>query len=180
MRNVVCDLHIGGVNELKNYKSMVDCVLAGDIFDLKNCRKEDNKVLTRVAKEKALSFGKRYIRGNHDYVVNDNDYFIEDGIVYAHGWLEMWDNTKIYEWQNKTFNGTGVFGRTRAKLIDFGRSVQQKPHESFYVKAFLKLRNEKCHTYVCGHKHYKEKIECKQDGLRVVVLPRGFHKGSDI
>jgi len=180
MSLVVCDLHKGGVSpiEVDLLKPEFDkAILCGDIADLKNAKNSEAKMILAYRDSLMKKFGPRYPLGNHDdiqLIMPAVYYYIENGIMYTHGHLQMWPEDKVNKWREKQA-GSGFLARSRSKIIDSARSIQGKPDQDFFENVYDMIKQRNLRGYVCGHKHYKERITDITAGKTVIVLPRGVH-----
>ena len=150
----------------------------GDIYDVAGClRKDLDHVRLQMAAHKATK-GVKYCMGNHELEMDSlKDQYIENGILFTHGHLELWGLKKCMKYLKKR-PGKTKFMRWVSKGFDSFRLL--KPfHLSKRKMRRIWERCEEfdCHTYVCGHKHPTkvERVIFTHKGVtkRIVVLPRG-------
>jgi hypothetical protein len=147
-------------------------LLLGDIIDMANVSK-DQKEQARELYFRLAKHLSKYVEGNHERVGVIVRWYEEDGYIFAHGDLES-DPDRWVKYRDKPW-GAGWFKRNiLSRLIsEFESIIDRKPKLQFLDNAAALAKLQKCHTYVCGHFHPKERITMMHDGIRIIILPRG-------
>lgn len=149
----------------------------GDNFDFANCEKKSLSFLEDIYRKFVSSKNVFHIDGNHCRKSIDNEFIIVDKIIMAHGDFEFWGEKKAIEYRSKP-KGAGLFKRKLlVKAIElFEKNYESKINEEFLMRASQLAKNLNCVTYICGHKHNEVIYDQIYNGIRIMVLPRGFNK----
>jgi len=178
--NIVTDYHLGASNALGSLKDFLDelkkyisLYSIGDNFDFANMKKkhiEGYKIHYETLKKVFV-----HIDGNHERVSKTNDTIKINGVLLAHGDFEFWGEEKAVAYRSEP-QGAGLFKRAIIvnAIESFERFRTAKIEEDFLNRASTLAKLNGCHTYICGHKHPDKRIETKYNGIRIIVLERGF------
>lgn len=148
--------------------------LLGDIIDAKNCRKDDVLHYLDCMNWLILALDERYLFGNHEAQGSRGARFIKhDNVILAHGDFEAWGEERAIKFRNSK-HGAGRLKRTLVSAIDEARLfIEAKLSQEHIDRACTLMRDNGCSTYICGHKHSKERIVHEAYGMKIIALPRG-------
>lgn len=152
--------------------------LLGDIFDLKNCKKSQVKIVRQHILDAKRAMGHRYLLDNHDAVfgkVSDPYHIPYSNIGICGGSQIFWDEDRLHSYTQKKF-GAGFLKRqiwVRALMLA-SRFVSDNISDKAMSRAIIIAKDLGVKTIVCGHKHPKKIIRRTQDGITLIVLPRGY------
>jgi len=172
------DLHIYGPHVIKGI-SLLDggknSIYLGDNIDINHCKKKrigEAMEGLRLAKD---IFKRRFVPGNHEIdAVPGNRFYIDQGIYFTHGDYEFWGKKKRNDYVTTATPGLGFWKRRFVKLYDILRRLRSdKVSDEFIERAVAVCKTQGCHTYVCGHRHPRKKIDFVHGKIRIIVLPRG-------
>lgn len=150
--------------------------LLGDNFDFANMLEEEIEAHMRFFKHCLMKRGFLHLNGNHERISRSNDVILPcENVVMAHGDFEFWGDEKALAYRSKQ---KGASNFKRKFIIPMIESYEEdrtpKLKKDFLKRAVLLAKSKGCHTYICGHKHPTETIDIVHDGIRIVVLKRGF------
>ena len=180
----VTDYHLGAPNALGTVEEFAQEVRRrqplyslGDNFDFANMKKSEIEKYRKHYDLFAHMFTSEvtHIDGNHERISKTNNLIIVDNVLMAHGDFEFWGEEKAVEYRSKP-QGAGLFKRALIvnAIESFERFRTAKIDEDFLNRASTLAKLNGCHTYICGHKHPDKRIETTYNGVRIIVLERGF------
>lgn len=146
--------------------------LLGDVIDLKNCPKRQVDVYHGMARELAKTCN--YLFGNHEAMGSVGVRFIKyQNIILSHGDLEAWGEERALKFRNSP-HGAGPLKRMMVAAIDEARLlIDAKLSQEHIDRACKLMRDNGCDTYICGHKHPKQRIVHEVNGMKIIVLQKG-------
>lgn len=162
--------------EILNFyrKMRNEIVLAGDIVDLSNVKKNEVDDAIKYAQKLKYDFGPRYLCGNHELQTFDSEIYKipNEPILIAHGHRELWGQEKCEEYYKNSSIGAGFLKRSILPAFDYFRHFKNpKINNEQENRINYLLQKYSCKTLICGHSHIKKKIQIGN----VILLPRGVN-----
>lgn len=186
---VVNDLHIGSKycddpmakTALDNLVNDGKTILNGDIVDRSASPKKDQETLAAYMKSLIKKWGDAYISGNHELsFFNTKTYRITTSgkkVMFTHGDL-IKDFDKWSAYRMKT-PGAGLIKLLWVAFADTQDWVKDKINtaklEPMFKNAAAKAKEAGCDYIVMGHLHPNKAIDVVRDGVRIMILPKGFN-----
>lgn len=179
---IICfnDIHRYAPNEIKvKLEYGPNVYYLGDIFDLKNCRK-DMVPFVREELRTSRFKARYYVSGNHDPLESGYDpdvmFIITNGkpVIFSHGDEVSWGREKARGFRRKS-NGASVFHRNIVVPIIswYERTIGRTPSKADIQRAVSMAKAREATTHIMGHYHPKETYDQVHDGVRIVILKRG-------
>lgn len=183
---VVNDVHIGSKycdftqarNTINNLTNDGFTVLNGDIVDMACCPKRDVKKLREYQASLIKKFGDYYVRGNHDLIPDHSPHVIIGDTIFTHGHLlgKRADYWRKYE--NKKAGASWL----KLLWVDFADDMDWIKGKLFTVKedvvkgAINLAKFYGCKQVVMGHFHPLNDIIIEREGVRIIILKKGFNQ----
>lgn len=179
------DIHLFGPHSFENTEPSFlmsaldsDWWYLGDIVDLVYCKKKDVKIATEVRDYLMNSRVGHYITGNHEMSYENMSRIIQDGVLLIHGDRVFDTDEHMDKYRSgKEEAGSNWFVRALVWAYETVCRGQPKilwnykvPRAAEYAKDF------NCHTVIMGHVHPRERFDEVIDGVRVVILERGYNE----
>lgn len=158
----------------------VRLVYLGDNGDRANCTKDKVAWVTEFLR-KMIASGLWFIFlfGNHEREEFLNNvvpkFKAVRGVLFDHGDFRFWGIEKALKYRRKS-HGAGFLKRGLVvKGIEmFEKNFESNINEDFVSNAISLMKNNSCHTYVCGHKHPDKTTIIKRGAHTIIVLARGL------
>lgn len=178
---IYTDLHIYGIRPYvpATLKYDDDCYYIGDNVDLSNCPKKLIPQAEALDKEMRERSPGRYVSGNHErdtkgpfHIVVNND------VLLTHGDIPLWGLEKAMEYRSKK-KGKSKWKRFLKNLIWKKAKPNGKPTKlsKKQIERCVALANDfKCKTIIMGHRHPGVTYDKVHEGIRVIVLTRGYNE----
>jgi len=167
------DLHLFGPSSMEHdVDRILAChVMLGDIFDLKNCKKQDVKKVQLFILDTEKRLGNRFISGNHE-LIKRHDVYVIQKTCFVHGDFEAWGHEKALEFRSQ--EPASGFRFTKKYWDMFRHLVQGRLNTEQLERCYETATKHNCQMLVMGHSHVKRQIRYNYKGIIVVQLPRGF------
>jgi hypothetical protein len=169
------DVHEYGAHAMSvDWEYGPECFSLGDNVDLSCCRWDQFWLAWQRRRELKEKFGERYIPGNHELELGDNDFLKVDHILMTHGDYLFWslEHAERYRKQKPC---AGFFKYWFTKIV-FGWILSQVTwpiRQIVKERAYKLAKRFECSIVVCGHWHPTKLVKLEYKGITLIVLPRG-------
>ena len=181
---IYSDLHYGAphskddilVDDIIREHQEGHVVLTGDIFDLKNTKK--NQLHYYVSKQRKLinALGKDYVFGNHECEKPDSYFLVKEinnkRVLFCHGHNLVWPESKIKKWENKRpGKSSWRYLLYRLKHVVGREGKKLKLSKKLGDKCYDLCREYKCEVIIFGHTH--KSYNSIYRGIKIINVPQG-------
>lgn len=186
---VVNDLHIGSKYcddpmakvTLDNFFNDGKTILNGDIVDRTASPKKDQETLAAYMKTLIEKWGDAYISGNHEAsffnIKTIRTTASGKKVMFTHGDL-IKDYAKWSAYRLKT-PGAGPLKLLWVAFADTQDWVKDKINtsklEPMFKNAAAEAKDAGCDYIIMGHLHPTKTIDVVRNGVRIMILPKGFN-----
>lgn len=181
---LITDWHLGAPNALGSIEDFEKLILeklknglvylGGDNFDFANMLVEDIPRYKEFHKY-ILSLKDVFeLKGNHERMTIVDEFIIIGKVILKHFDFEFWGAEKAIAYRSKPMGASAFKRKLVTKMDDWAQDRTVKLKKDFLKRAVESAKEKDCTTIIGGHKHPPETIDVVHDGIRIIVLKRGF------
>lgn len=151
--------------------------LLGDNFDYANMLVEEIPRYKLFHKFILSLPGVFEIKGNHERETVLDECIVLGSILLKHFDFEFWGAEKAIAYRSKPMGASNFKRKFIIPMIEsYEEDRTPKLKKDFLKRAVQSAKDKNCMTIIGGHKHPVETIDIVHDGIRIVVLKRGFNE----
>lgn len=181
----ITDWHLGSpaaLGTMEDFKKLLleklkigSVYLLGDNFDFANMLIEDIPEY-QIFYKYILSLPNVYeLKGNHERMTTVDEFFVVGKVLLKHLDFEFWGSEKAIAYRSKPMGASAFKRKFIIPMIEsYEEDRTPKLKKDFLIRAAQSAKEKDCSIIIGGHKHPSETIDIIHDGIRIVVLKRGF------